>query len=135
MQKNLPREVTAHIGRVFEAYSGKNFPLLKSVYRGNLVIVDGFAPFRWAGVNALDKWWADVKKWVKAGGVEKEHLAYEGIHAWGLSGNRAYATISATLTITLSHGKPIVRPGILTLTFARRGKAWKADGHTWSRLN
>jgi ketosteroid isomerase-like protein len=135
MQKELPREVTALIARVFEAYSRKNFPLLKSVYRGNVVIVDGFAPFRWVGRNALDKWWTDVKRWVKAGGVEKEHLAYEAIRAWGLSGNRAYATVSATLTITLSQGKPIIRPGILTLTFARRGKTWKAEGHTWSRLN
>jgi ketosteroid isomerase-like protein len=135
MQKKLPREVTELIARVFEAYSGKNFSLLKSVYRNNVVIVDGFAPFRWAGPNALDKWWADVKKWVKAGGVQKEHLAYEGICAWGLSGDRAYASISATLMITLSQGKPIVRPGILTLTFARRGKAWKAEGHTWGRLS
>jgi hypothetical protein len=68
-------------------------------------------------------------------GVEKEYLAYNGMTAWGLSGARAYASISATLTITLKNGTQITRPGILTFTFAKLNEGWKAEGHAWGRLS
>lgn len=135
MEKELPDEIMALINTLFSAYGGKDFALLKSVYGDDVVIVDGFSPFRWTGPNALDSWWADVKAWVKAGGVEHEHLAFEKVRAWGASGERAYVSMSATLTISLVTGDPIVRPGILTTTYARRSGVWKAEGHTWGRLS
>jgi ketosteroid isomerase-like protein len=97
----LPAEIIALINTVFKAFNNKDADLLYSVYAGNVVVVDGFAPYRWIGPNALAEWWADTEKWAKEGGVEKEHLAYNGMPALGLSGARAYASISATLTITL----------------------------------
>jgi ketosteroid isomerase-like protein len=53
----------------------------------------------------------------------------------GVSGNRAYGSISTTLTITLKKGDPIVQPGTLTFTFAKLGDTWKAEGHAWGRLS
>ena len=135
MPKELPSEIMALIGTVFKAFNSKSSTLFKSVYGGDVVVIDGFAPFRWIGPNAVAEWWADAEKWAKDGGVEKEHLAFKGILAWGLSGNRAYASISATLTITLKKGGPIIRPGTLTYTFAKLGDVWKAEGHAWGRLS
>lgn len=83
----------------------------------------------------MDEWWVEVEKWVKAGGVASEHLAHQGIRAWGVAGDRAYASNSATLTIKLNNGAPIIRPGTLVLTFAKLGDTWKAEGHAWGRLN
>src|SRR5262249_1261822 len=100
-----------------------------------MVVIDGFAPYRWVGVNAIADWWTDAEAWAKDGGVEKEHLAYDGIGAGGLVGPRAYSSISATLTITLKSGDVIVRPGILTFTFAQLDEGWKAEGHAWGRLS
>jgi hypothetical protein len=109
--------------------------LLKSVYAGNLTIIDGFGRYRWIGPNALDEWWADAEKWAKDGGVESEHLSSQGIRAWGMSGDRAYASLSATLTIKLIKGEPIDRPGTLTSTFGKVGETWKAEGHAWGPLS
>jgi ketosteroid isomerase-like protein len=131
----LPAEIIALIDTVFKAFNNKDSDLLHSVYAGNVVVVDGFAPYRWTGPNALAEWWADTEKWAKEGGVEKEHLAYNGMPAWGLSGSRAYASISATLTITLKKGTSITRPGILAFTFAKLDEGWKAEGHAWGRLS
>jgi ketosteroid isomerase-like protein len=129
-----PADIAALIDSVFKAFNSKDFALLKSVYAGNLVIIDGFAPYRWVGPNALDEWWADAEKWAKDGGVESEHLSSQGTRAWGVSGPRAYLSLSATLTIKLNEGEPIVRPGTLTFTFAKLGDMWKAEGHAWGRL-
>jgi len=135
MPDELPDEITALIHTVFEAFNSKNFELMKGVYHDDVVIVDGFGSFRWIGPSALNQWWAEAEKWAQEGGVEKEHLANQGILAWGLNGNRAYASISAVLTITLKNGNQIVRPGTLTYSFARAGDRWRAEGHTWGRLS
>jgi len=135
MPEELPTEIVALIDTAFKAFNSKNSALFKSVYGGNVVVTDGFAPFRWIGPNALADCWADAEKRAADGSVEKEHLAFKGILAWGLRGNRAYASISATLTITLKKGDPIIRPGTLTYTFAKLGDVWKAEGHAWGRLS
>jgi ketosteroid isomerase-like protein len=135
MADQPPDEIMALIDSVFNAYNSKNHALMSSIYGDDVVIVDGFGPFRWFGPNAFNNWWADAEKWVQAGGVEKEHLVNQGVLTWGLSGNRAYASISAILTITLKKGEPIIRPGILTYSFAKTGDVWKAEGHTWGRLS
>jgi ketosteroid isomerase-like protein len=135
MLDKLPADIVALIDTVFTAFNSKNATLLNSVYDANVVIVDGFAPYRWSGAQAVAEWWADAKAWAEAGGVENEHLDHKGILAWGVSGDRAYASISATLTITLRNGKQIIRPGILTYTFARQSDVWRAEGHAWGRLS
>ncbi|PWT94595.1 MAG: hypothetical protein C5B55_02390 [Blastocatellia bacterium] len=135
MADRPPDEIIALIDTVFTAYNSKNLALISGVYGNEVVIVDGFAPFRWSGPNALNNWWTDAERWLQAGGVEHEHLANEGVKAWGLSGDRAYASISAILTITLKKGEQIIRPGTLTYSFAKTGEGWKAEGHTWGRLS
>jgi ketosteroid isomerase-like protein len=126
-----PTEIVALIDTVFKAFNSKDFALLSSVYSGNLAIIDGFGRYRWTGPNALADWWADAETWAKDGGVESEHLSSQGIRAWGMGGDRAYASISAILTIKLKKGEPIIRPGTLTFTFAKMGETWKAEGHAW----
>lgn len=134
-QKEPPAEIMNLINTIFEAFNNKDSAGLYSAYAGNLVVIDGFAPYRWVGPNAVAEWWTDAETWAKDGGVEKEHLAYEGMRAWGLVGSRAYASMSATLTITLKKGDAIVRPGTLTFTFAKLDQGWKSEGHAWSRLS
>ena len=129
-----PADILALVDTVLKAFNTKDFALLKSVYGDNLTIIDGFGRYRWIGPNALAEWWADGETWAKDGGVESEHLSSQGVRAWG-SGDRAYASVSATLTITLKKGEPIIRPGILTFTFGKLGEMWKAEGHAWGRLS
>jgi len=135
MADQAPEEIMALIDTVFKAYNAKDRALMSSLYGDEVAIVDGFAPFRWSGPDAFNNWWAGAEKLLQAGGVESEHLANQRIKAWGLSGNRAYAAISAVLTLTLKKGEQIIRPGTLTYTFAITGTGWKAEGHTWGRLS
>jgi ketosteroid isomerase-like protein len=133
-KKPLP-EIMALINTSLDAFNRKDSIGFNSAYGGDVVIVDGFAPFRWIGPGAEARWWADAETWAKEGGVLKEHISIEEVRHSEVSGNRAYAVLSATLTITLKAGESIVRPGILVYTFARQGDVWKAEGHTWGRLS
>jgi ketosteroid isomerase-like protein len=135
MPKEPSAEIIAVINTALDAFNRKDSAVFNSVFGGDVVIVDGFAPFRWIGPGAVARWWANAEAWGKAGGVLKEHISVEGIRCCEVSGTRAYAVLSATLTITFKTGEPIVRRGILVYTFARQGDVWKAEGHTWGRLS
>jgi ketosteroid isomerase-like protein len=87
--KDPPAEIMTLTETVFKAYSAKDFNLLSSIYGGDVVVIDGFAPYRWIGPNALAEWWADVERWIKDGGVESEVLSNKGTLAWGVVGARA----------------------------------------------
>jgi hypothetical protein len=130
-----PADIVSLIDTVFKAYTGHNFTSLKTVYGDNLTIIDGFAPYHWVGPNALETWWSDAEKWNEDMGVESEDLSSEGIRAWVVSGDRAYASISATLRIKLKQREPLTRPGILALTFGKLGEMWKANGQAWARVS
>jgi ketosteroid isomerase-like protein len=135
MPKEPPAEIMALINTALDAFNRKDSAVFNSVYGGDVVIVDGFAPSRWIGPGAQARWWADAETWGKAGGAVNEHISFEGIRYCEVSGTRAYAVLSATLTITLKTGAPIVRPGIPVYTFARQGDVWKAEGQMWGRLS
>ena len=132
--KEPPAEIQALIDTARGAFNDKNFTLFNSTFGGDVVIVDGFAPYRWLGPNAQGHWWDDAERWAKDLGVLNEHVSSQGIVHWQVVGTRAYAVVSAVLTITLSKGEPITRPGILTYTLLKVGEEWKVEGHTWGRL-
>jgi hypothetical protein len=48
-QKEPPAEIMTLIDTVFKAFNTKDCALLYSAYVGNLVVIDGFAPYRWVG--------------------------------------------------------------------------------------
>jgi ketosteroid isomerase-like protein len=132
---DLAPEIMAIVETVFKAFNSKDFESFKSVYGNNVVVVDGFAPYRWTGENALKEWWDEGEEWDKRFAVEKRDLAYKGILASGVLGPRGYTSISAVFTMTLKDGKSIVRPGILALTYAKLDEGWKVDGQAWGRLS
>ena len=135
MPKEPPIEIKTLIDTAFSAFNSKNSSLFNSTFGGEVVIVDGFAPYRWLGPNAQGRWWDDAERWAKDLGVENEHLSFQGMLHWEVVGTRAYAVVSATLTITLGNADPITRPGILTYNFVKLGEEWKVEGQTWGRLS
>jgi len=72
---------------------------------------------------------------VKAGGVASEQWSSKGYVPGVWFMKRAYASVSATLTIKLIKGEPIIRPGTLVYTFGKLSNVWKAEGHAWGRLS
>src|SRR5215831_17583652 len=135
MPEGPPAEIMALIDAVLSGFNSKNATLYKSAFGDNVVIIDGFAPFRWVGPNAPTQWWADAETWAKAADLESEHISSEGILYWEVRGTRAYAVVSAILTIKLKKGAPITRSGTLTFTFGKIGEVWKAEGHAWARMS
>lgn len=129
------KEIKAVVDSVLGAFNNKNSKLFSDSFGGEVAIIDGFAPFRWTGPNAQARWWAEAERWAEELGVASEHISVEKTLHCQVVGSRAYAVLSATLTIGLKKGESIIRPGILIYTLIKLGGEWKAESQTWGRLD
>jgi hypothetical protein len=89
------------IDKALDAFNSKNVAIFDSAFGGDVVIVDGMAPYRWTGPNAQGRWYADAEKWAHDLGVTDENIAYENIVHSEVVGTNAYVVLSATLSSAL----------------------------------
>jgi len=109
MSQEPSKEIKAVVDSVLGAFNSKNSKLFNDPFAGEAAIIDGFAPFRWTGPNAQARWWADAERWGEQLGVQASISVEKTLH-WQVVGTRAYAVLSATLTIGLKKGESIIRP-------------------------
>src|SRR5215831_17102954 len=93
---NLPAEIKHVIDTALGAFNAKNYTAFNSTFGGEVVIIDGFAPFRWVGPDAQGQWWADAERWAKDLGVLSEQIIVEKVEHWQVVDTRAYVVLSAT---------------------------------------
>lgn len=127
-------EIKALIDAVLGGFNSKNSARYNSAFGGDVVIVDGMAPYRWTGPNAQGRWFADAEEWAHELGVTDENIAYDRIVHVEVVGTHAYVVLSATLSFSLK-GQRGNRRGILTFTFAKQGEEWKIESQAWGRLS
>ena len=61
MPKEPPAEIMALINTALDAFNRKDPTVFSSVFGDDVVIIDGFAPFRWLGPLAVERWWNDAE--------------------------------------------------------------------------
>lgn len=130
-----PPEIKALIDTVLGGFNRKDSVLYNSAFGGDVVVIDGIAPYRWTGPNAQARWFSDAEKWVQDFGVESETIVCDRIVHASVVGTHAYAVLSATLFFSLKGGHSGSNPGILTFTFAKQGDKWKVESQAWGRLS
>jgi ketosteroid isomerase-like protein len=134
MPNEPPAEIKAVIDTALGGFNDKDSARYNSAFGGEVVIVDGIAPYRWTGPNAQGRWFAEAEKWAHDLGVAEERIAYDKIIHSAVVGGHAYVVLSAMLFFSLK-GERGNRPGILTFTFAKQGDEWKIATQAWGRLN
>src|SRR5262249_3799504 len=102
MQKNAPVEIKAVIDSALGGFNSKDSAMYNSAFGGDVVIVDGMAPYRWTGPNAQGRWFADAEKWAHDLGVADENIAYHRTVRADVVDKHAYVVLFATLSFTLS---------------------------------
>ena len=72
MSNELLAEIKAVIDMALTAFNSKKGALFESTFGGEVVVVDGMAPYRWTGPNAQGRWFADAERWAHELGVANE---------------------------------------------------------------
>ncbi len=134
MAKDPPDEITTLIDTALGGFNSKDAARYSSAFGGEVVVVDGMAPYRWTGPNAQGRWFADAEKWAHELGVAGEKITTEKVVHSEVVGAHAYVVLSATLSFQFN-GQPASRNGVLTFTFARKGDDWKIESQAWGRLS
>lgn len=130
----LPSEIKALIDNLVGGFNNKDSALYNSAFGGEVVVIDGMAPYRWTGPNAQGRWFADAEKWAHDLGVADENIAYDKVVRADVVDSHAYIVLSANLSFTLK-GQRASRLGILTFTLVKQGGKWKIESQAWGRLS
>jgi ketosteroid isomerase-like protein len=134
--KKLLADITADVTLpVRQFIDGFNKGDTKSAYatfaKGDIMIVDEFAPHQWYGPTAPLRWATDYDKNAKATGVTDGKVTYSAPTRMEIEGVQAYV-IMPTVYLYKQKGRPMQEEGEITVVLRKEAGAWKMRGWTWS---
>lgn len=116
------------------AANAGNREQLVSAFTFDSVIVDEFAPFRFAAPNAAAHWFDGFVADQKATGVSAAAIAFTRPKFVTVDGRRAYVVLPTVYTYKL-RGKPAKETGSLAFTLVERGSRWKIASMAWAKIS
>ncbi len=125
-------DVTTPIHQFIDGFNTGDTKLAYAAYaKGDIMIVDEFAPHRWYGPNAAQAWAAEYDKHAQATGVSDGQVKYGAPTRTEMEGDVAYVIVPTTY-LYKQNGKPTVEKGQITFVLSSQAGAWKISAWTWT---
>ena len=125
-------DVTVPIRQFIDGFNTGNVKSAYAAYaKGDILIVDEFAPHRWFGPHAAQDWAADYDKHAKATGVSEGSVKYGAPTRTEIERDEAYVIIP-TVYNNKQSGKPTTEEGQMTFVLQAEAGGWKISSWTWS---
>ncbi len=125
-------DVAAPIRQFIDGFNTGDLKSAFAAYsKGDISIIDEFAPYRWLGPNAAHGWADDFQKMADAEGSTDGKVSYGKPRRTEIKGDTAYVIIPTVYTYKLK-GQPMVEEGQMTFALRSEGGAWKIGAWTWS---
>lgn len=99
--------------------------------KGDIMIVDEFAPHRWSGPHAAQDWAAAYEKHAQTTGVSGGMVKYGEPTRTEIEGEAAYVIIP-TVYLYKQNGKATTEEGQMTFVLHRGSEGWKIGAWTWT---
>jgi hypothetical protein len=99
--------------------------------KGNIAIMDEFAPHHWSGPHAAQDWAAAYDKHAQATGVTEGKVTYGAPTRTEIEGDLAYVVVP-TEYLYKEYGKAMYEKGQITAVLHKEAGAWKIRAWTWS---
>jgi hypothetical protein len=127
-----PKDVTVPIHQFIDGFNSGDVQSAFAAYvRGDIVIVDEFAPHLWVGPHAAQDWAAAYDKHAQATGVSDGSVKYGAPTRTEVDADAAYVIIP-TIYNYKEHGKAVTEEGQMTFVLHAENDAWKIAGWTWT---
>ncbi|MBS1803752.1 MAG: nuclear transport factor 2 family protein [Acidobacteria bacterium] len=125
-------DVAAPLRQFIDAFNKENTAAAYATYaKGEISIVDEFAPHRWSGVHAAQDWASAYEKHAQATGVSDGQVKYGTPTRIERDGDFAYVILPNEY-LYKEHGKPMDEKGQITAVLHKEDGAWKIQAWTWS---
>jgi ketosteroid isomerase-like protein len=127
-----PGDVMAPIRQGIDGFNKGDTKTAFAAYsKGDVTMVDEFAPFRWTGPNAVEAWSDAYAKHAAATGVTDGTVKYGEPTRTEIAGSLAYVVVP-TVYLYKDHGKDTAEEGSLTFLLRAEADGWKIRGWTWT---
>ena len=127
-----PADPAAPIRKFIDAFnSGDTKTGLTFYAKGDITLVDEFAPHIWSGPQAVQNWAADYDKHATATGVTEGKVTYGKTTRTEITGDLAYVVIP-TVYLYKEKGKPLQEEGQITAVLHLEQNTWKIRSWTWA---
>lgn len=125
-------DVAAPLRQFIDAFNKGDTASAYATYaKGEVTIVDEFAPHRWSGPHAAQDWAAAYDKHAKETGVSDGQVKYGTPTRIERDGMFAYV-IMPTEYLYKEHGRAMDEKGEITAVLHKEDGAWKIRAWTWS---
>jgi ketosteroid isomerase-like protein len=125
-------DVAAPIRQFIDGFNKGDTALANATYaKGDIAIMDEFAPHYWSGPHAAQDWAAAYGKHAQATGVTDGKVIYSAPTRTDIEGDLAYVIVP-TEYLYKEHGKPMDEKGQITAVLHKEDGAWKIRAWTWS---
>jgi ketosteroid isomerase-like protein len=127
-------DVAAPIRQFIDGFnSGDTKSAFAAYAKGDITIIDEFAPHVWMGPKAAQEWASDFDKNAKATGVTDAKVTYSAAVRTEIEGDVAYVVIP-TGYLYKQKGVPMEEKGQITAVLHKGADGWKLRGWTWSGM-
>lgn len=125
-------DLVAPLRQFIDAFNkGDSASAYATYAKGEITIVDEFAPHRWSGPHAAQDWAAAYDKHAQATGVSDGQVKYGAPTRIEREGEFAYV-ILPTEYLYKERGKAMDEKGQITAVLHKEDGAWKIRAWTWS---
>ncbi len=125
-------DLVAPLRQFIDAFNkGDSASAYATYAKGEITIVDEFAPHRWTGPHAAQDWAAAYDKHAQATGVSDGQVKYGAPTRIEREGEFAYV-ILPTEYLYKERGKAMDEKGQITAVLHKEDGAWKIRAWTWS---
>jgi ketosteroid isomerase-like protein len=107
--------------------------MLISIFTPDSMIIDEFAPFRFAAPQAAAHWYDGSGPDQTAHGVTDARISVAAPTFITVKGSHAYVVVPAIYAYKI-HGKPATETGSVTYSLIRRNAKWKISAMAWAKL-
>jgi ketosteroid isomerase-like protein len=129
-----PADVTAPIRQFIDGFnSGDTKTAFAAYAKGDITIIDEFAPHVWMGPHAAQDWAADFDKNAKTTGVTAAKVTYSAATRTEIEGDVAYVVMPTGYVYKLK-GVPMEEKGQITAVLHKEAGGWKMKGWTWAGM-
>ncbi|MGB6975691.1 MAG: nuclear transport factor 2 family protein [Terracidiphilus sp.] len=127
-----PGDVTQPIRQFIDGFNKGDLNAAYASYaKGNITIVDEFAPHLWTGPHAAQDWASAYDRHAKATGLTDGKVTYGPPTRTVIEGDVAYV-VMPTVYLYKEHDKATVEEGQITVVLHKEAGAWKIRGWTWT---
>ena len=125
-------DVAAPIRQFIDGFNKGDTTAAYAAYaKGDISIIDEFAPHHWNGPHAAQDWAAAYDKHAQATGVTDGLVKYSAPTRTEIEGDQAYV-VMPTEYLYKEHGKAMDEKGEITAVLHKEGGAWKIRAWTWA---